>query len=50
MALARIQVPKDAKPGDLMAVRVAIQHPMETGFRFDNMGKPIPKNVVNTLI
>jgi sulfur-oxidizing protein SoxZ len=50
MALARIQVPKDAKPGDLMAVRVAIQHPMETGFRFDNVGKPIPKNVVNTLI
>jgi sulfur-oxidizing protein SoxZ len=50
MALARIQVPKDAKKGELITVRVAIQHPMETGFRFDNMGKPIPKNVVNTLV
>lgn len=50
MALARIQVPKEAKQGELMMIRVAIQHPMETGFRYDNMGKPIPKNVVNTLV
>ena len=50
MALARIQVPKEAKRGELVTVRVAIQHPMETGFRYDNMGKPIPKNVINTLV
>jgi sulfur-oxidizing protein SoxZ len=50
MALARIQVPKESKRGELITVRVAIQHPMETGFRFDNMGRAIPKNVVNTLI
>ena len=49
MALARIQVPAQAKRGELIAVRVAIQHPMETGFRYDNMGRAIPKNVVNTL-
>jgi sulfur-oxidizing protein SoxZ len=47
--LARIQIPAEAKRGDLIAVRIAIQHPMETGFRFDMMGRPIPKNVVNTL-
>ncbi|MDB5903241.1 MAG: thiosulfate oxidation carrier complex protein SoxZ [Betaproteobacteria bacterium] len=47
--VARIQVPKEAKRGELIAVRIAIQHPMETGFRFDHSGKPIPKNVVNTL-
>src|SRR3978361_2218092 len=47
--LARIQVPKETKRGELIMVRVAIQHPMETGFRFDHMGRPIPKNVVNTL-
>jgi sulfur-oxidizing protein SoxZ len=50
MALARIQVPKEAKRGELVTVRVAIQHPMETGFRYDNMGRPIPKNVINTLV
>ena len=50
MSLARIQVPPQAKRGELVPVRVAIQHPMETGFRYDNMGRPIPKNVVNTLI
>ena len=50
MALARIQVPKEAKQGELMTIRIAIQHPMETGFRYDHMGRPIPKNVVNTLI
>lgn len=47
--LSRIQVPKEAKRGELIAVRVAIQHPMETGFRYDLMGRAIPKNVVNTL-
>ena len=47
--LARIQVPKEAKRGELITVRVAIQHPMETGFRYDHMGRVIPKNVVNTL-
>jgi sulfur-oxidizing protein SoxZ len=49
MALARIQVPKEAKKGEVMTIRIAIQHPMETGFRYDYMGRPIPKNVVNTL-
>jgi sulfur-oxidizing protein SoxZ len=50
MALARIQVPKEAKQGEIMTIRVAIQHPMETGFRYDAMGRAIPKNVVNTLV
>jgi sulfur-oxidizing protein SoxZ len=47
--VARIQIPKEAKRGELITVRIAIQHPMETGFRFDHSGRPIPKNVVNTL-
>jgi sulfur-oxidizing protein SoxZ len=49
MAVSRIQVPKQVKRGELVLVRIAIQHPMETGFRFDHGGRPIPKNVVNTL-
>ena len=33
--VARVQVPGEVKRGDLIPVRVAIQHPMETGFRVD---------------
>ncbi len=47
--VARVQVPAQVKKGELIPVRIAIQHPMETGFRFDHGGRPIPKNVVNTL-
>lgn len=47
---ARIQLPKQAKRGEVIAVRIAIKHPMETGFRYDVMGKPIPKNVINRLV
>src|ERR687893_268005 len=50
MSIARIQVPGEAKAGEVMTVRVAVQHPMETGFRYDHMGKSIPKNVINTLV
>lgn len=48
--VARVQVPAEVKKGELIPVRIAIQHPMETGFRFDHMGKAIPKNVVNSLV
>lgn len=47
---ARIQIPKTARRGETIEVRIAIQHPMETGFRYDVMGKAIPKNVINALV
>jgi len=50
MAVARIQIPASVKRGEVMTVRLAVQHPMETGFRYDNMGRPINKNVINTLV
>ena len=50
MALARVQIPASAKRGEVIEVRIAIQHRMETGFRFDDMGRTIPKNVINTLV
>jgi len=49
MSLARILVPPTAKRGELVELRIAIQHPMETGFRMDNVGTSIPKNVINKL-
>lgn len=44
---ARIQVPGEAKRGQPMEIRIIIQHPMETGFRHDDVGHPIKRNVVN---
>lgn len=48
--LARVQVSQRARRGEAIEVRIAIQHPMETGFRFDHSGRPIPKNVIHTLV
>ena len=47
--VARVQLPAQAKRGEVIEVRIAVQHRMETGFRFDNFGKAIPKNVINSL-
>lgn len=46
MANARIQVPTAVKQGETFEIRLLIRHPMETGFRHDNVGKPIPQNVI----
>lgn len=50
MVYSRVQVPKQAKRRELIEIRISIQHPMETGFRYDNVGKTIPKNVINDLV
>jgi sulfur-oxidizing protein SoxZ len=47
--VARVQLPQGARRGEIIEVRIAIQHPMETGFRYDSMGKLVPKNVINSL-
>jgi sulfur-oxidizing protein SoxZ len=47
---ARVQLPRQARRGEIVEVRIAIQHPMETGFRFDLMGRAVPKNVIHTLV
>lgn len=49
MTFARIQAPREAKRGEVVEIRIAIQHPMETGYRHDNNGRPIPRNVIHTL-
>ena len=50
MSVARVLVPPQAKRGELVEIRIAIQHPMETGFRFDNAGKSIAKNTINNFV
>jgi sulfur-oxidizing protein SoxZ len=46
---ARIQIPAKAKKGEIVEIRVLIQHPMETGYRQDDVGHPIKRNVINLL-
>ena len=48
--VARVQLPREAKRGEVIEIRIAIQHAMETGYRYDHAGKPIPKNVINSLV
>jgi sulfur-oxidizing protein SoxZ len=50
MANTRIQIPAQIKRGDMVEVRLLIRHPMETGFRHDNVGRPIPQNVIKLVI
>jgi sulfur-oxidizing protein SoxZ len=45
-----VQVPQEARRGEIIQIRIAIPHPMETGYRPDSFGRRIPKNVINTLV
>lgn len=49
MANTRVQIPPQIKRGVVFEVRLLIRHPMETGFRHDNVGRPIPQNVINSV-
>ena len=46
---ARINVPAEVSRGKPFEVRILIRHPMETGYRTDDTGKQIPRNVLATL-
>ena len=46
MARALINVPKTAKRGQIIEIKTLISHIMETGFRRNNVGQPIPRNII----
>lgn len=45
---ARVRVPERAKRGEAVEIRTMITHPMESGFRLDNVGRGIPRHIVET--
>lgn len=47
--LARLRLPDTARPGEVVEVRILIQHDMETGFRRDMQGRAVPTNVIQDL-
>src|SRR2546429_4512374 len=49
MALARIDLPPQARRGELVEVRIVIQHRMETGFRRAPQGERVPRNAIHSL-
>ena len=47
---ARIQVlPTPVRPGEAMEVRLIIGHPMESGFRRDDTGTLVARNVITRI-
>ena len=46
----RLSVPAEARRGEVIQIRTLIAHPMESGFRRDNMGKAIPRDILTELV
>jgi sulfur-oxidizing protein SoxZ len=46
---ARISVPRENRRGEPFEVRISIRHAMETGYRTDALGKPVPRNVIRRI-
>ena len=49
MADVRVQVPAAVKRGEAFEVKILIRHPMETGYRVTDDGRPIRRNVITRL-
>ena len=45
-----INVPPKAKRGEVIQIKTLISHIMETGFRHDNVGKPIPRDIITDFV
>jgi sulfur-oxidizing protein SoxZ len=46
----RLRVPSEAKKGEVIQIKSLVAHPMETGFRKDDSGKIIPREIINTFV
>lgn len=46
MPATRIIVPAKASKGDVVEIKTLINHVMETGFRRDNVGQAIPRDII----
>ena len=46
---ALLRLPATARPGEVVEVRLLVQHPMETGFRPDAGGRTVPRNILRRI-
>jgi sulfur-oxidizing protein SoxZ len=44
----RVRVPERAAKGAIVEIRAMVEHPMESGFRLDNVGRAIPRHIVES--
>ncbi len=47
---ARIRMPEQVKKGEVFEIRTMVEHPNESGFRHDNLGRPIPRHIVTSFL
>ena len=45
----RIVLPASARKGDVIEIKTLVQHAMEPGYRRDNEGRAIPRDIITTL-
>ncbi|HMR30526.1 MAG TPA: thiosulfate oxidation carrier complex protein SoxZ [Geminicoccaceae bacterium] len=50
MTRAMLNVPRTARPGEIVEIKAMIAHPMETGYRVGPNGQPIPRQIINRLV
>lgn len=46
LTTARVSMPSEAKKGEVLEIKTLIRHVMETGYRVDSVGKPIPRHII----
>jgi sulfur-oxidizing protein SoxZ len=50
MARALVNVPRKAKRGEVIEIKTLLSHVMETGYRHDENGKAIPRDIINKFV
>jgi sulfur-oxidizing protein SoxZ len=50
MARVLVNIPKQAKKGDVIDIKVLISHPMESGQRHEDSGAIIPRKIINKFV
>ncbi len=50
MARTLINVPPKAKRGDIVEIKTLISHEMESGYRPDNVGRMVPRDVITSFV
>ena len=50
MATVRIDVPAQARRGEIIEIRTLIRHQMETGFRRTHLGVPIARDIITLFV
>jgi len=50
MARVVVNMPAEAKRGEVIEIRTLASHPMETGFRRTQLGELIPRDIIRSLV